>query len=142
MTPRDHYRRLMWGIQDAEIRCVAAVMAEHIGEANAVTMPELRGRVSMSERKVRAILERLTKEFGIPIGAQSGKAGRFIISNEFERQAVIADLASRVGETQARIKALREIELPVDEPEHPHKTAPTLFEMPEPQADPLAYWRR
>jgi len=131
MNPRDYYYKLAYGIKDAEIRLVAAVMSDYIGEENSVKLSSLCKRVSMSERKVRMILERLTKEFGIPVGAQSGKAGRFIISTENERQAVIADLASRVSETQARIRSLREAKLVKQAPVEPQYETPSLFGEPE-----------
>ena len=127
MNPREYYHRLSYSIKDAELRLVADVMSDYIGEENAVKLPTLCKRVSMSERKVRMILERLTKEFGIPIGAQSGKAGRFIIATEDERQEVIADLASRVSETQARIRALRNAKLVKVAPVEPQHETPLLF---------------
>ena len=131
MNPNEYYHRLSYSIKDAELRLVADVMSDYIGEENAVKLPVLCKRVSMSERKVRMILERLTKEFGIPIGAQSGKAGRFIIATEDERQAVIADLASRVSETQARIRSLRNAELVKAAPVEPQYETPSLFGEPE-----------
>ena len=127
MNPREYYHRLSYSIKDAELRLVADVMSDYIGEENAVKLPALCKRVSMSERKVRLILERLTKEFGIPIGAQSGRAGRFIIATEDERQAVIADLASRVSETQARIRSLRNAKLVKVAPVEPQHETPSLF---------------
>jgi MarR-like DNA-binding transcriptional regulator SgrR of sgrS sRNA len=127
MNPREYYHRLSYSIKDAELRLVAYVMSDYIGEENAVKLPTLCKRVSMSERKVRMILERLTKEFGIPVGAQSGKAGRFIIATEDERQEVIADLASRVSETQARIQSLRNAKLVKVAPVEPQHETPSLF---------------
>ena len=76
MNPREHYRKLAFSINDAEIRMVAAVMAEHIGEENAVRLDALCGRVSMDERRVRIVLEKLVTEYGVPVCAHSGKAGR------------------------------------------------------------------
>lgn len=56
MNPREYYRKLAFSIKDAEIRMVAAVMAEHIGEENAVRLDALCGRVGMDERKVQPTL--------------------------------------------------------------------------------------
>jgi MarR-like DNA-binding transcriptional regulator SgrR of sgrS sRNA len=142
MNPREYYHRLSYSIKDAELRLVADIMSDYIGEENAVKLPVLCKRVSMSERKVRMILERLTKEFGIPIGAQSGKAGRFIIATEDERQAVIADLASRVSETQARIQSLRNAKLVKVAPIEPQYETPSLFGEPEVHGyrNPLEGW--
>jgi hypothetical protein len=129
MTPREIYRRMVSKIKPADVRLVAACFEDHIGAENAVLMPQLCARTGLHERVVRNILNTLVTEYGIPIGAQSGKAGRWIIADEVERQSVIADLASRVSETNARIRALRGAEL-VGKVE-PSWTAQTLFDEPE-----------
>lgn len=69
MNPREHYRKLAFSINDADVRMVAAVMAEHIGEENAVRLDALCGRVSMDERRVRIVLEKLVTEYGVPVCA-------------------------------------------------------------------------
>ena len=81
----------------------------------------------------------LTKRYGWPIGGMSGKAGRWIIVNEAERDMVLSDLGSRVSETQARIKALREAKLAPEPPKEVKATKPMLFEIEEP-VNRLAYW--
>lgn len=137
MTPRNFYRNLMWGIKDAEIRAIAAVMAEHIGEDNAVTMPALCGRVGMSERKVRIILERMLKEYGIPVCANSGQAGRWLALQRAETKSSELELRSRARELVERADAYQRCQYPPAEKVEP--TAPKLFDEP---IDYLAYWRR
>lgn len=110
-TPREIYRRMVAQIKPADIRLVAACMEDHIGIDNAVLLPDLASRVGKHERAVRSILSTLVVEYGIPIGAVSGDAGRFVIASEDERQAVVGDLASRVKKTNERIRALREAKL-------------------------------
>ena len=129
MNPTDYYRLKSAEIKEADIRLVAACMSEHIGEENAVRLEALVKRCGLGERQVRDILETLVKAYKWPIGAHAGKAGRWIIADEVERQSVIADLASRVSETNARIRALRGAEL-VGKVE-PSWTAQTLFDEPE-----------
>ena len=82
MTPREIYRRMVAKIKPADVRLVAACFEDHIGAENAVLMPQLCARTGLHERVVRNILNTLVTEYGIPIGAQSGKAGRWIIADE------------------------------------------------------------
>lgn len=136
MTPKEIYRRMISEIREADVRLVAACMEDAIGMENAVAIQSLTDRTGMHERVVRAILSRLVTEFGLPIGAQSGKAGRWIIADEFERDLVIADLQSRVSETQTRIRALRSAKLVGKLPEHweePECEQQLLFDLPEPK---------
>ena len=88
-------------ITEADVRLVAACMTDYIGEANAVRIENLAGRVGMHERQVRDILETLVIQYGWPVCAHAGKAGRWIATSEDDRWQVIGDLDSR-------IKALRE----------------------------------
>jgi len=66
MNPRDYYRKLSGDITDAEIRLVALVMSDYIGEDNAIRLEDLCKLTSMEERKVRMILERLVTEYRLP----------------------------------------------------------------------------
>ncbi len=136
MTPQEIYKRMVATIREADVRLVAACMENHIGQENAVTIQQLTARTGLHERVVRSILSTLVTDYGIPIGAQSGKAGRYIISTEDERQAVIADLRSRTAETEKRIKALQRatlIQTPPVELREPEGVQETLFDLPEPK---------
>jgi len=75
MKPNDYYRLKSAEIKEADIRLVAAVMSEHVGEENAVRMEKLVARCGLGERQVRDILEVLVKDYKWPIGAHAGKAG-------------------------------------------------------------------
>jgi len=77
ISPKDYFKKLAFSIKDAEIRLVAAIMSDYIGEENAVRLDALCRRVSMDERKVRLILGKLVTEYGVPVCAHSGKAGRW-----------------------------------------------------------------
>ena len=92
MKPADYYRKLVWSITEADVRLVAGCIAEHVGMENAVRLDRLADRTGMNERKVREILSTLTTQYGWPVGAMSGKAGRWLIANEAERDMVLADL--------------------------------------------------
>jgi MarR-like DNA-binding transcriptional regulator SgrR of sgrS sRNA len=137
MNPREYYRMKTATITDKEIALVAACLSEHVGEENAVRIERLAARVGMGERQVRDMLETLVKQYGLPVGAKSGKAGRFLIANERERKEVLADLASRRAEIDERIKALQNAKLaPVSEPVK--ATQPQMFEVEDIRN--LGYW--
>jgi len=112
MKPNDYYRLKSAEIKEADIRLVAAVMSEHVGEENAVRMEKLVARCGLGERQVRDILEVLVKDYKWPIGAHAGKAGRWIIENEQERWHVANELLSRENELRARRKVIEQAHLP------------------------------
>ena len=112
MNPNDYYKRLIASITEDDVRRVAEIMARHIGEENRVSIQSLVAQTKLNERTVRVILNTLVVEYGIPIGAQSGRAGRWICANKRELDTVIADLESRATETKNRINALRVATIP------------------------------
>ena len=139
MNPSEYYKRLIASITEDDVRRVAEVMAEHIGEENRITLQNLVALTKLNERTVRVILNTLVVEFGIPIGAHSGKDGRWIIDNKAEMDAVIAELTSRANKMNKRANALRRAVLP--KTAEPQQTA--LFEQPKPEPWQLQYggWR-
>ena len=139
MNPQDYYKRLIASITEDDVRRVAEVMAEHIGEENRITLQNLVALTKLNERTVRVILNTLVVEFGIPIGAFSGRAGRWICANKRELDAVIAELTSRANKMNKRANALRRAVLP--KTAEPQQTA--LFEQPKPEPWQLQYggWR-
>ena len=112
MNPNDYYRLKSAEIKEADIRLVAAVMSEHVGEENAVRMEKLVARCGLGERQVRDILEVLVKDYKWPIGAHAGKAGRWIIENEQERWHVANELLSRENTTRKRRMMVERAKLP------------------------------
>ena len=112
ISPKDYFKKLAFSIKDAEIRAVAACMTEHIGEQNAVRIEDLSGRVGFHERQVRDILAILVKQYGWPICANAGKAGRWIATTEDARWQVIGDLDSRIKELRERREALLIAKIP------------------------------
>ena len=112
MNPTDYYRMKSAEIKEADIRLVAAVMSEHIGDENAVRLESLVARSGLGERQVRDILEVLVKDYKWPIGAHAGKAGRWIIENEQERWHVANELLSRENELRARRKVIEQAHIP------------------------------
>lgn len=120
-TPREFYERLIADIDDADVRKVAAVMLQHIGEDHLITLDDLTrqafGEFTQStERKTRLILARLVTDHHMPIGAYSGKAGRWLCADEEELNRVIMDLTARHNETGNRIHSLRLSKVPPKEP--------------------------
>ena len=112
MNPSEYYRLKSAEIKEADIRLVAAVMSEHVGEENAVRLETLVTRCGLGERQVRDILETLVKEYRWPIGAHAGKAGRWIIANDKERWHVANELLSRENELRARRRIIEQAHLP------------------------------
>jgi hypothetical protein len=112
MNPAEFYRMKSAAITDAEVRLVAAVMSDYVGEENAVRLERLAARVGLGERQVRDILETLVVSYGWPIGAHAGRAGRWIIANEEERWRVLGDLDSRQKALYTRRNALLTAKVP------------------------------
>jgi hypothetical protein len=112
MNPAEFYRLKSAAITDAEVRLVAAVMSDYVGEENAVRLERLAARVGLGERQVRDILETLVVSYEWPIGAHAGRAGRWIIANEEERWRVLGDLDSRQKALYARRNALLTAKVP------------------------------
>ena len=83
MNPQDYYKRLIASITEDDVRRVAEVMVNHIGEENRITLQNLVALTKLNERTVRVILNTLVVEFGIPIGAFSGRAGRWICDRTY-----------------------------------------------------------
>lgn len=112
MNPNEYYRLKSAEIKEADIRLVAACMSDHVGEENAVRLESLVSRSGLGERQVRDILKVLVKDYGWPIGAHAGKAGRWIIETEQERWHVANELLSRENELRARRKVIEQAHLP------------------------------
>lgn len=140
MNPREYYRKLAFGIKDAEIRAVAAVMAEHIGEENAVRLDALCGRVGMDERRVRIVLEKLVTEYGVPVCAHSGKAGRWLARSCDEARETQAEYYSRAAADKRRGDAFNTCHYPPKQVEELREVQPALLEMPEPKSDYYYNW--
>lgn len=138
MNPKEYYRKLSFSIKDAEIRLVAAVMSDYVGEENAVRLEVLCGRVGMDERKVRMILEKLVTEYGLPVCAHSGKAGRWLARSFDEARATQAEYYSRAAADKRRGDAFNNCHYP-PEFEEIIEVQPALLDVPEP--DPVPHWR-
>lgn len=139
MNPSEYYKtEIMAKVREPELRKVASVMADHVGEENAITLEQLCVKTGMGDRQTRLALEVLTKDYGVPIGSYSGKSGRWIIADELEKGKVIAELISRATALHERANALRRAQLPSGEARQEY-----LFEPPKPQPWQLQYgeWR-
>lgn len=139
MNPRDYYRQKTASITEADVRLVAACMTEYIGEENAVRLDALCRRVSMDERKVRLILGKLVTEYGVPVCAHSGKAGRWLARSFDEARETQAEYYSRAREDKRRGDAFNTCNYPPKPAEELRELQPTLIDVPEP--DPIPFWR-
>jgi len=120
--PQRYYSELLHSITEQDVYDVLKYMRFHIGEGHQISLKDLAitafGEFNDSiERKTRKCLEILVTDYHVPIGAYSGKAGRWICASAEEVERVAADLESRVQSTNDRIAALRRIPLPYREPE-------------------------
>ena len=118
--PQRYYSDLLRSITEQDVYAVLRVMLNHVGEDNSISLDAI-GNLAFGDiaqdRKTRACLETLVTKYGVPVGAYSGKAGRWICASAEEIERVAADLESRVQSTNDRIAALRRIPLPYREPE-------------------------
>ena len=112
MNPREYYRLKSASITEADVRLVAACMTDYIGEANAVRIEDLAGRVGFGERQVRDILETLVIQYGWPVCAHAGKAGRWRPTTEDDRWKVIGDLDSPIKSLRERREAMLTAKIP------------------------------
>ncbi|PKN83357.1 MAG: hypothetical protein CVU46_17205 [Chloroflexi bacterium HGW-Chloroflexi-8] len=120
--PSEFYKALLEKITEADTKKVAAIMTEFIGEDHHISLKDLTARVfgefnTNTERKVRLILEDLVTNYRFPIGAYSGKSGRWLCKNKEERDRVISDLESRRDATSERIKSLQKAVIPASIPQ-------------------------
>lgn len=135
MKPDEYYKtEVLAKVREPELRRVARVMAEHIGEDNAITLEQLCRQTGLADRQTRLALEVLTKNYGVPIGSYSGKSGRWIIADEAEMGKVVAELISRATALHERANALKRARLPQGEPVQEY-----LFEPPKPKPWQLQY---
>ena len=139
ISPKDYFKKLAFSIKDAEIRLVAAIMSDYVGEENAVRLDTLCRRVSMDERKVRLILGKLVTEYGVPVCAHSGKAGRWLARSFDEARETQAEYYSRAREDKRRGDAYNRCQYPPEETGEIKPVQPALLDVPEP--DIIPYWR-
>ena len=139
MNPRDYYRKLSHEITDAEIRFVAFTMADYIGEENAIRLEDLCALLVMDERKVRMILERLVTEYGLPVCAHSGKAGRWLARTYEDAKITQTEHYARAAAEKRRGDAYNSCSYPPEDVDKIEVIQPPLFDIPEP--DIIPYWR-
>ena len=118
MQPTAYYRKLLNEIQEPHVRLCLSALSWHVGKENAISLDELTEKVfgknsESNSRKTRVILDRLVDEYGIPVGASSGQAGRWIIANEVELYEVAAELRSRREKLAQRENNLYQAKFPV-----------------------------
>jgi hypothetical protein len=131
MNPNEYYRIKSAEIKEADIRLVATCMSDHVGEENLIRIEALCRRVSMDDRKVRIILEKLTIEYHLPVCAHSGKAGRWLARSYAEAKPTQMEHYSRSNADKRRGDAFNSCHYPppenIDEIEI---SQPALFDEP------------
>lgn len=143
MNPADFYRMKSFEIQEADIRLVAACMSDHVGEENLIRIEALCRRVSMDDRKVRIILEKLTTEYHLPVCAHSGKAGRWLARSYEEAKQTQMEHYSRAKADKRRGDAYNQCTYPPAENANEIEVKqPALFEVEENPRDYYFNWGR
>lgn len=112
ISPTDFFREVIGSISDDDTLKVASIMLQHIGEERLIELKELAmqafGEFNVAtERKTRLILAELVEKHKLPIGAYSGKSGRWLCVDDTEKERVIQDLEARDRSLQDRIRNMR-----------------------------------
>ena len=140
MNPREHYRKLAFGIKDDQLHRVALKMCDHIGEENAVRKEVIQQMLGLNDEKsVRDIFNLLTTFCHFPVCAHSGKAGYFLPPSKSATARTRAELRSRGEEIFAKERAYDDCYYPPDDAEVECYVQPALLDVPEPE--PVPYWR-
>ncbi len=139
MNPHEYYRKLSYYITDVEIRAVAEIMCDHIGEDDAIRLEDLCKLTKMDERKVRMILERLVTEYRLPVCAHSGKAGRWLARTYEDAKVTQAEHYARAAAEKRRGDAYNRCQYPPEETGEIKPVQPALLDVPEP--DIIPHWR-
>lgn len=103
-------------VSEPDASAILLHLADHISEDNQTALWQIAlvayGRYNSStERKAREALELLVTKYGIPVGAHSGKAGRWLIISIEELAHVQNELYSRAARIRQRADALGKMEL-------------------------------
>jgi len=85
-------------VKEPELQRLLIVMADHIGADDPILIEDLATVVydnRNAERKVRDGLETLRTDYGIPIGSNAGKPGRWIVIDNEDLFHTTNELRSR-----------------------------------------------
>jgi len=116
MNPREYYKKLSGSVKEADLRLVAEIMSEYVGEDNRITNTEIRLYSGIKdERKVRIILKRLLREYGLPVCGISGKAGYWLAGSFEETLSTRKDYRSRARENNDNADAFQYCHFPPEE---------------------------
>jgi len=85
------------------------------------------------------IKDKLVTEYGVPVCAHSGKAGRWLARSFDEARETQAEYYSRAREDKRRGDAFNTCNYPPKPAEELRELQPTLIDVPEP--DPIPFWR-
>jgi hypothetical protein len=126
MNPSTFYAELVNSIVDYEMRQVARLLSNHVGEQNAITLDALTERVfgldeddhvkESDKRKSRMIIETLIEEHGFPVCSHSGKAGRWLAGTQEEALDAAREREGRAAKLLESARKLRAAKLPASMP--------------------------
>lgn len=101
-------------INDQKLKRLLIVLADHIGKDNPIRLEDLVELVyedQKYEKQCRDGLKALRDEYDIPIGSNSGMAGRWIIIDREDQYHTANELDSRAYEMLATSRKLRQMNL-------------------------------
>ena len=89
---------------------VANLIRLHQGRAEAISMSALAREAGLGTRQLQRIIKHLIEDHGEPIGSATGQpTGYYLITDEPEVRAAVAQLEHRLGSLARRIARLRRI---------------------------------
>lgn len=108
----EFFHEIVASLTDEDQYKVGSILESYIGEDNPITLKNLCIRAygafnEITERKTRRVLEDLVNIHKLPVGALSGKSGRWLCKDDEEKQRVISDLESRHSSLGDRIRNIR-----------------------------------
>ncbi len=112
VSPRQFYEELISQMPHGLERALLRVLSYHIGKDNAISRPELLNDLArmgfrVHDRQARKGIEELRNN-GHLIGASSGDGGYYIIADQAEFEAYIAEETSRATKILNRLRAQEE----------------------------------
>lgn len=131
--PARCYHDMAQEIQEGHLRGAALMLADHVGQDQAIDLEALADRVlggkrsDRRTRKMRIILQRLIVEEGYPVCSNSGQPGRWLPASREEAIRSAREREARAEKLLASARRLRAAKLPATLPAENKITQGGLF---------------
>jgi hypothetical protein len=118
MTTTPTYDRILSTMPAGLEREIAMQMERFIGKDNSVNLGDLTWIIfgdatETHKRQIRNTIEVLRNDYGVPILANSGKAGRYMAANSAERDEFVAEMISRRNKLSTTIRRMQAVQFDV-----------------------------